>query len=122
MSRVLDDGGQFVFTDPMQADGCPEEVLQPILERIHLDSLGSPGFYREAAESVGLVEASSEDHTRQIPIHYSRVLQETERREDELSGKISPDYLQRMKKGLGHWIEGGRKGYLAWGIYHFYNG
>lgn len=119
VSRVLDDGGQFVFTDPMQADGCPEEVLQPILDRIHLDSLGSPGFYEETARGVGLQEVSFEDHTRQIPVHYGRVLRETEKREDELSKKIDPGYLQRMKRGLGHWIEGGRKGHLAWGIYHF---
>jgi len=24
-----------------------------------------------------------------------------------------------MKKGLRHWIDGGKKGYLAWGIFHF---
>jgi sarcosine/dimethylglycine N-methyltransferase len=40
----------------MQADDCPEGVLQPVLERIHLDSLGSIAFYREAAARHGLEE------------------------------------------------------------------
>ena len=40
-------GGHFVFTDPMQTDDCPPDVLQPVLDRIHLDSLASPGFYRK---------------------------------------------------------------------------
>ncbi len=119
VSRVLKEDGNFVFTDPMKADDCPDEVLQPILDRLHLDSLGSSGFYRRTAREVGLRELGFEDHTEQLPTHYARVLEETERREDELSASVSRDYLERMKKGLGHWIEGGRKGHLAWGIHHF---
>ena len=118
-ARVLKDSGQFVFTDPMKADECPDEVLQPILDRIHLDSLGSPDYYRQIADEVGLREVDFEDHTEHLPTHYARVLQETEQREEELSEVVSRDYLQRMKKGLGHWIEGGRKGHLTWGIHHF---
>ncbi len=119
VARVLRDGGEFVFTDPMKADGCPEEVLQPILDRLHLDSLGSPEFYRQAASEVGLRELGFEDHTGQLPTHYARVLQETEQRESELSETVSRGYLERMKKGLRHWIGGGRRGHLAWGIHHF---
>ena len=118
----MKDSGQFVFTDPMKADECPDEVLQPILDRIHLDSLGSPDYYRQIADEVGLREVDFEDHTEHLPTHYARVLQETEQREEELSEVVSQDYLQRMKKGLGHWIEGGRKGHLTWGIHHFRTG
>ena len=119
VSRVLNEDGEFVFTDPMKADECPDDVLQPILDRLHLDSLGSPDYYRHTANEARLREVSFENHTEHLPTHYARVLQETEKREDELSSAISEDYLGRMKKGLGHWIEGGRSGHLAWGIYHF---
>lgn len=119
VSRILNEDGEFVFTDPMKADECPDDVLQPILDRLHLDSLGSPDYYRQAANEAGLREVSFENHTEHLPTHYARVLQETEKREDELSSAISEDYLGRMKKGLRHWIEGGRSGHLAWGIYHF---
>lgn len=119
VSRVLGDDGEFVFTDPMKADGCPDEVLQPILDRLHLDSLGTPEFYRRTASEVGLRELGFEDHTGHLTTHYARVLEETERREDELSESVSRDYLERTKRGLGHWVEGGRKGHLAWGIHHF---
>ncbi len=118
-ARVLKPGGDFIFTDPMQSDDCPEGVLQPILDRIHLDSLGSPGFYRAAAEGVGLREVGFEDYSKHLTTHYARVLEETEAREEELSARISPDYIGRMKKGLAHWVEGGRAGYLTWGIFHF---
>ena len=119
VARVLREGGEFVFTDPMKTDGCPDEVLQPILDRLHLDSLGSPDYYHRTAREVGLRELGFRDHSEHLPTHYARVLQETEQREEELSKTVSKDYLERMKKGLGHWVEGGRKGHLTWGIYHF---
>jgi sarcosine/dimethylglycine N-methyltransferase len=51
--------------------------------------------------------------------HYSRVLQETESREEELANFVNRDYISRMKKGLGYWVDGGNKGYLTWGIFLF---
>jgi sarcosine/dimethylglycine N-methyltransferase len=119
VARVLKPGGQFIFTDPMQADDCPQGVLQPILDRIHLSSLGSPRFYRETAKKLGLNEKLFDEMTHQLVNHYSRVLQETERRERDLQEVVSPVYIERMKKGLGHWIDGGKNGYLAWGIFVF---
>jgi len=117
--RVMKPGAEFVFTDPMQADDCPEGVLQPILDRIHLQTLGSPGFYRTTLTRLGLQDLGYEDQKQQLVNHYSRVLRETENRQEELAKVVSSEYIERMKKGLGHWIDGGRKGYLAWGIFHF---
>ncbi len=119
VARVLKPGGSFVFTDPMQADDCPEGVLQPILDRIHLETLGSPSFYRESLRQLGCEEVTCEDHTQQLVNHYSRVLQETQRRESEVKSVVSQAYIDRMKTGLGHWIEGGKNGYLSWCIFHF---
>ncbi len=119
VSRVLKRTGEFIFTDPMQSVDCPEDVLQPILDRLNLDSLASPDFYQEAARRHDLKEVRFKDLTDDLVTHYSRVLQETLHRESELEGSISPQYLESMKKGLNYWIDGGRKGYLTWGIFHF---
>jgi len=119
VARVLKPGGEFVFTDPMQDDDCPDGVLQPILERIHLDTLGSPAFYTRTLEQLGLEDLGYEDRTPQLVSHYSRVLRETEAREAQINKVVSASYIERMKKGLRHWIDGGKKGYLAWGIFHF---
>lgn len=118
-ARVLKPGGCFVFTDPMQVHGVDREALQPVLDRIHLDSLGSVPFYRSEAKAVGLEEVDFEDHTPQLAAHYSRVLKETESRTDEIRKHVSDDYLQRMKTGLRHWVDAGENGRLAWGILHF---
>ncbi|NQU62679.1 MAG: methyltransferase domain-containing protein [SAR324 cluster bacterium] len=119
VARLLTPGGEFIFTDPMQDDNCPQHLLQPILERIHLKTLGSPKFYRETANRFGMKEVNFEDHTHHLATHYHRVLEETERREEELLQVVDAAYVENMKKGLNHWIEGGRNGHLVWGIFHF---
>ena len=53
VDRVLKKKGQFIFTDPIQSDTCPEGVLQPILGRIHLTSLVSLRFYRTSTSELG---------------------------------------------------------------------
>ncbi|MFG3253363.1 methyltransferase domain-containing protein [Streptomyces sp. NPDC048172] len=126
ISRVLKPGGQLIFTDPMASDGTPVSALQPILDRIHLDDMGSPGFYTRELRRLGFsaVEETGkggfEDLREQLVNHYGRVLQETERQEaDGLAAKVSSDYLAQMKKGLTHWVDGGNERRLTWGIFHF---
>lgn len=119
VARILKKGGHFIFTDPMQIDNCPEGVIDPVLKRIHLDSMGSVGKYREFAKEVGLEEVEIEEHPKLLPTHYGRVLEELKKNEDKLQGKVSQEYIEGMKEGLGHWVEKGNKGYLNWGILHF---
>jgi len=120
-ARVLKKGGDFIFTDPMQTDNCDEGVLQPIYDRLQLPSLGSPDFYRKTCKEYGMLEAGFDEMPEQLATHYNRVLQETVKNEDELKNNISDEYLTRMKKGLNHWVNGGRNGNLTWGIFHFKN-
>ena len=119
VDRVLKPGGEFIFTDPMQADDCPDGVLQPVLNRIHLDSLGSFAFYRQQAQRLGWEELGIHDYTSQLVTHYTRVRQELAKRREALADKVSDEYIGRMIKGLGHWIDAGDSGYLSWGILHF---
>ena len=119
VARVLRPGGELIFTDPMQADGCPDGVLQPVFDRIHLDSLGSIGFYRQAAARHGLKEVEVIELTENLVTHYRRVRDELDRRAPQLTGQVSDAYIERMLAGLGHWIDAGRNGYLRWGILRF---
>ena len=117
--RVLTPHGQLVFTDPMQSDDCPDGVLQPILDRIQLSTLGSFRFYREKLAARGFREESIDDLTDQLRNHYFRVGQALRDNYDqavELSGKT---YVDNMLKGLQRWVDGADKGYLAWGIMDF---
>lgn len=115
--RVLRPGGQMIFTDPMSADGTPTSALSPILARLQLDSMGTPDFYRRNLLRLGVKQVDFQEETHQLARHYQRVLDELERREGELEGHVSKEYRDRMKTGLRHWVEGGRAGNLAWGIF-----
>lgn len=117
--RVLKPGGSFIFTDPMQADDCPPGVLQAVLDRIHLSTLGSFAWYRKVATELGFTEADSVDLTPHLVRHYSRVREELTARYDRMVELSTRDYVDRMLSGLGHWVEAGKKGYLAWGILQF---
>ncbi len=119
VARVLGKGGDFVFTDPMQADDCPEGVLDPILKRINLDSLGSVRLYRQLAAQNNLKEINVIDLARYLPIHYDRVYRELKDRYDEMQKMVSREYLDNMLTGLRRWVDGGHRGYLNWALMHF---
>jgi sarcosine/dimethylglycine N-methyltransferase len=119
VDRVLRPGGQVIFTDPMQADDCPPGVLGPVLDRIHLDSLGSFAFYRAQAQRLGWQEIAVRDLTHQLVRHYTRVREVLTANRARLRAHVSDGYIDRMIAGLGHWIEAGQRGFLAWGILQF---
>jgi len=117
--RVLTKGGQFIFTDPMQNESCPEDALTPILDRIHLDSLGSIKYYKHILLGLGFKEVKIVDHSEQLSNHYGRVLQEVLANHTNLIRVCSDEYIERMKTGLQNWVDGGKAGNLTWGILHF---
>ena len=119
VDRVLKPGGRFVFTDPMRTDEADPSDLGAILERIHLPDLGTPGFYLQQGAALGWTDEGFEAHADMLPRHYARVREELERNADRLDGLVSSGYIERMKKGLAHWVEGGKAGKLTWGIMHF---
>jgi sarcosine/dimethylglycine N-methyltransferase len=116
--RVLRHGSQAIFTDPMANPSAKRADLEPILQRIQLDTLASPDFYRRELHRLGMRSVDFYDHSEQLAVHYQRVLKELERRETELEGRVNAEYRARMKAGLQHWIRGGEAGHLAWGIFH----
>lgn len=118
VARVLKPGGQFIFTDPMQADALEDaDALQPIYDRIHLPDLASFDFYRAELADRGFEEVSVEELTGHMRTHYARITEELDARRDELDACDA--FVDRMLKGLGHWVSGADGGLLAWGIMHF---
>lgn len=119
VARVLKSGGYFIFSDAIQTDDCPSDKLQPILDRIHLKELGSVNRYRKIASENGLQEIAVVEMPEQLRLHYSKVQKELNTQYNDLLKVCSEEYLNRMNKGLSHWIRGGEKGYLNWGILLF---
>jgi len=119
IDRVLKPGGEFVMTDPMQRPGADPEALKPVLERIHLPSLGDVETYRQRAKTLNWETVSFEELSEQLVNHYTAVLRTLEERDEELAAVCSQEYRDRMKAGLRRWIEAGTAGALTWGIFLF---
>lgn len=119
VDRVLKNGGRFLFSDPMQRFGVEQERLKPVLDRIHLETLGSVDDYEKYAQKLGWKSVEIDEHPKQLVNHYTAVLRNLENRHEELIGSVSADYLENMKKGLQHWIEAGSQGLLNWGFLLF---
>ncbi|MCB1141009.1 MAG: methyltransferase domain-containing protein [Leptospiraceae bacterium] len=117
--RVLKQGGELIFTDPMQAGGVKQEDLQPVLDRIHLESMGSFEFYQEVAQKVGFETIEIIDLSDHLGFHYSAVLKEVEKRYDEIVKISNQAYIDKMKIGLNHWISAYKNGLLNWGVLRF---
>jgi sarcosine/dimethylglycine N-methyltransferase len=120
VARVLRPGGEFIFTDPMQADDIDDpSQLQPIYDRIHLSNLASIAFYKAELEKRGFEVIEIVPMLEQLRNHYSRVRAELESRREELAKAVSNEYIERMLAGLQHWVDGADRGLLAWGVLHF---
>ena len=118
VGRVLRTGGQLIFTDPMVGERCPPEALQPILDRVRLDSLGSLREYRTMLSELGFEELEFVDLTPHLATHYGRILDGLLANEEDLTRHCGTEHVQRVKTGLRHWVDGGERGYLQWGILH----
>ncbi|MFP4451407.1 MAG: methyltransferase domain-containing protein [Rhodosalinus sp.] len=118
--RVLKPGGLFIFTDPMQSDDADPSQLQPVYDRLQLNSLGSFRFYREAAEAIGFETVEQEDLTHNLRTHYARVREDMLANYDTLRDSgASAEYLDKMAVGLENWVKAADAGNLAWGIQVF---
>jgi len=116
--RVLNDRGEFIFTDLMQTYDCPKSILKPIIDRIQLDSMGSFGFYLEQGRKLGVKKIEIQNLSEHLTTHYQRVMEETQDRYDEMVESCGKEYIDKMIKGLKHWVEAGKNNYLSWGIVH----
>jgi sarcosine/dimethylglycine N-methyltransferase len=118
VTRVLNDSGEFIFTDLMQTNDCPKSILKPVLDRIQLDSLGSFGFYVEQGRKLGVKKTEVQDLSEHLTTHYQRVMEETQDRYVEMVEVCGKEYIDKMIQGLKHWVEAGKNDYLSWGIIH----
>ena len=87
--------------------GCTRERMAAVLARIHLDDMGSPSKYRQWGLSAGLSLHRFEDRSRHLAPHYSAVCRHLEALQaaGDLAGRVSPEFVARMRAGLQAWVE-----------------
>jgi ubiquinone/menaquinone biosynthesis C-methylase UbiE len=120
VSRVLKNNGTFIFTDPMQRKDVLPHEIQSVLDRIHLNNMGSFELYESIGIKNHLKLIEKIDLTKNLFFHYSSVLNKLIVENDKLLNlNISNSYLDKMKTGLIHWIDAAQSDNLKWGILKF---
>lgn len=97
----------------MQSHDCPNGVLQPILDRINLATLGSPSFYRNELSKLGFSEVKFVPLTEQLQTHYARVRTALVDSYGEVVKRSGRGYVDNMVKGLEHLVNGADKRHLG---------
>ncbi|NEO93524.1 MAG: methyltransferase domain-containing protein [Moorea sp. SIO3G5] len=119
IKRVLQPGGELIFTDPMQKETCPPGLLQPAFDRLGIKDMGSYRFYSQTAQELGFEELHFIDLSENVPIHYRRFGKEVRDRYQEVVTITSTELADKTLKSIEPWIEYYEKGYMQWGILHF---
>ncbi|AOY83443.1 methyltransferase domain-containing protein [Moorena producens JHB] len=119
IKRVLQPGGELIFTDPMQKETCPPGLLQPAFDRLGIKDMGSYRFYSQTAQELGFEELHFIDLSENAPIHYRRFGKEVRERYEEVVRITSTEFADKTLKSIEPWIEYYEKGYMQWGILHF---
>jgi SAM-dependent methyltransferase len=118
-ARVLKEGGELVFTDPLCDERATAAQLAPVLERLRLRSLASASWYLETARRHGLSLVEHRDLSDHLTTHYRRVLDGLRGQKALGNPRISRDYCDRMLIGLKRWVDAGQRRVLRWGMFHF---
>ncbi|NEO69667.1 class I SAM-dependent methyltransferase [Moorena sp. SIO3H5] len=119
IKRVLQPGGELIFTDPMQKETCPPGLLQPAFDRLGIKDMGSYRFYSQTAQELGFEELHFIDLSENVPTHYRRFGEEVRVRYQEVVRMSSTEFVDKTLKSIEPWIEYYQKGYMQWGILHF---
>lgn len=119
VKRVLNSSGRFIFSDPMQSNNCPDDVLKKILSRLDLKELGSFKKYKRIAQRADLEQVYLREMSDQLATHYTKVLQNLNDMWDKLIVKSDKEFLENEKQSLADWIDASHKGCLNWGILQF---
>lgn len=120
IDRVLQHGGEVIFSDILQSEVCPHHaLLKPVLARFGLSNLATQSFYHEQAIQLGWQVHEMQDISSHLVKHYWRVIHEIDSGYDDLLQTFESDYLAKVRQGMANWIEAGEQGYLKWGLFHF---
>ena len=117
-SRVLGDGGEFIFSAVMLDDSITTEDKQKLTKYYSLN-LQYLQTYRHLANQMSLCEVKIIDLSDNIKINYSRLLEKMEVLQSKNNQLWSFEFYTKMKQRLLDWVDAGEKGLIRWKILHF---
>ncbi|KAI4181663.1 MAG: hypothetical protein L6R41_006479 [Letrouitia leprolyta] len=115
--------GRVIFTDLMASEDAFEkqpELMQAMMQRLHLDSLATVRSYVGAFGKKGFKDLGYWDGKEYFGTHYRRVGEELERaREVGGLGNVDEEVVERQAMGMKRWVKAAEEGCVDWGIFCF---
>ncbi|KAI4147763.1 MAG: hypothetical protein L6R39_003016 [Caloplaca ligustica] len=114
-------GGRVIFTDLMASKDAfakQPELMEAMMSRLDLSSLGSVESYKMAFERRGFQDLGYWDGVENFSIHYGKVGDELERKEGEMQG-VDKAVIEKQAVGMKNWIKAAEEGCINWGIFCF---
>lgn len=119
VSRVINNEGRFIFTDFIKREDSSKEVLQPILQRLQLNDLGTFKYYDRMARTEDMAKVYNKDMPDMMIIHYSKVLGKLKAEYKTITKNVSKKYIDDMMEGLQYWIDGAEAGHVSWALFQY---
>jgi cyclopropane fatty-acyl-phospholipid synthase-like methyltransferase len=117
-SRVLVNGGDFIFSVVVLDDSISQEDKQKLTKYYSLN-LQYLQTYRHLANQMDFFEVKIIDLSENIQINYSRLLERMKILQSKNNQLWSFEFYTKMKQRLLDWVDAGEKGLIRWKILHF---
>mmetsp|Transcript_19970 Transcript_19970/g.33153 ORF Transcript_19970/g.33153 Transcript_19970/m.33153 type:complete len:302 (-) Transcript_19970:159-1064(-) len=119
LTRVLQPGGAFVFTDIMGSDGADEKVLKDFTDRNATTKMARPSEYSGLLKDASFQEISYNDFSPHLVYYFqSMVDQVVKHKQDMMDEGVAEAYLDKWMASLTNRVEMQRDHKVfAWGIF-----
>ena len=119
VSRVLDSGGRFIFTDIIRSATATEEQVKPYMNTSVFKELGSFKKYDRLARRVDLEKVYNKELPEMAVKHYKKILDEIQSNKKKLSKAVSKKFLKDRIERYESLLAGIEAGVLSWAILHY---
>ncbi len=122
-ARVLQQGGQFVFSDILEMSSLSREEAERIYSRIKVPHLSSFDFYENKLKEVGFEVKEVQDlGSRNLGKSYQSVHDNVLSKKEELIQEkgIPEEVVENALNGLKFWVEKAFEDKIGWGLFVAY--
>lgn len=119
-SRVLKQGGLFVFSDILKKPSLTEEEAKRVYDRINVPHLGTFDFYKEKLKDANFeIKETIEYGSKNLGKSYQSVFDNLNNKKDYLINErnLPEEKINQTLEGLKYWVEKASEEKITWGLF-----
>ncbi len=116
-ARLLEPGGNLIFTDLLQTGLMEPEEARLIFERVHIQSLETFDSYARHLAAAGLTPRAIVDLSNNVAPSYQDHVDTLREDRSTLEPAVGKEFLEYTIQAMERWVRAGREGKLGWGMF-----